>query len=91
MWAEGLADLEPQKEFWQYAFCFVLFMLQFLGASGLSLKQYFLFPKHFIIINDLRLTTSLQGRSVAKHEEHKWRNNSWKMLSDMVEIAQQKR
>lgn len=50
-------------------FCFVLCMQQFLGAAELALKQCFLSPKHFIIINDLSLTTFLQGRSVAKHRE----------------------
>lgn len=86
----GFADLGLHKEFWQHAFCFVLCLLQFLGASELALKQSFLFPKLFIIINYLSPATSRQGRSVAKHSEHRWRNNKRRMLNDVVEITKRK-
>lgn len=89
MWVRGLADPGLHKEFWQHVFCFVLCVLQVLHASELALKQYFLFPKYLIIINDLSFTTSLQGRSVAKHQKHRWRNKR-KMLNDVVEIAKRK-
>lgn len=36
-------------------------LLQFLGASELVVKQYFLRLKHFIIINDLNLTNISKG------------------------------
>lgn len=48
----------------------ILYMWQFLDVSRLEVKQCFLFQKHFIIINDLSLTITLQGRSVAKHKRH---------------------
>lgn len=64
-------------------------MLQFLGASELALKQCFPFPKHYITINDSSLTTSLQRRSVAKHQEHRFRNKR-KMWNDMVETTKRK-
>lgn len=47
------------------------------------------FPKHCITINDSSLTTSLQWRSVAKHQEHRCRSKR-KMLNDMAETAKRK-
>ena len=70
--------------------CILSYMLQFLGASELAPRQSFPFLKHLLIINDLSLTTSLQGRSVAKHQEHRWRNNKRKMLNAVVGIANRK-
>ena len=67
--------------------CILSYMLQFLGASELAPRQSFPFLKHLLIINDLSLTTSLQGRSVAKHQEHRWRNNKRKMLNAVVYIV----
>lgn len=70
--------------------CIVSYMLQFLGASELVPRQSFQIMKHLLIINDLSLTTSLQGRSVAKHQEHRWRNNKRLMLNAVVGIADRK-
>lgn len=89
MWVGGLTDPGLHKEFWQHVFA-LFRMLQFLGASELALKQFFLFPKQFIIINYLSFTRSLQGRSVAKHQKHRWRKNKRKILNGMVETAERK-